>query len=253
MSEKLNLKVVNGRTVRLTKVKNFLEEVDENNNILRLYDNSGVEICLGDTITVPPKYLQKVNYIHRGKVDSRIVCYDLLSTKMTVSSTFVTPFLGVSKSLMLWDKLFVNTYISAYEHTNCISLLYRFSGDTMFLKFETALCSFRTFIKKYDPDPHHVLFVFDVPDVAKKSYDSLINGKYSEIDDLWKLKILDFHDYDRYGQTGQILYKDIELRHKIEQKLDVSLDDTSELHSTPNIEGETYHPDMFEVSKVLVR
>jgi len=253
MSKKLNFKIVNGRTVRLNNVKDFHEELGDKDEVVGIYTDSGLNIKLGDTVHPTKSYPQKVNYIHRGKIDSRVVCYDLLSTKMTVSSTFVTPFLGVSKSFMLWDNLFVNTYISAYEYDNCIALLYRFSGDPMFLKFEAALCSFRTFVKKYDPDPYHVLFIFSVSDAAQKSYDKLINGKYSEIDDLWKLKILDFHDYDRYGQTGQILYKDVELRYKIEQKLDVALDDTYELHSAPSKEEETYSPDMFKISKALVR
>lgn len=252
MSQKLKLKAINGRTVRLSNVKDFHEDLNESNEIVRIYNDS-VEIKIGGTVIVPPKSPHRVNHIHRGKVDSRIVCYDLLSAKMTTSSTFVTPFLGVAKRLMLWDSLFVNTYIKAYDHDNCIALLYRFSGSAEFLKFESALCAFRTFVKKYDPDPYHVLFVFDVPKNARLSYESFVAGKYSEIDELWKLKILSFHDYDRYGQTGQILYKDPELRVKIESKLDVSLDDSCELHSTPDINVEAYNPELFEVSKILTQ
>lgn len=251
MSEKLNFKTVNGRTVRLNRVDEFHEDLDKNGNIVRIYNDSGIEIKLGDTIKVSPKFPHRVNHIHRGKIDDRVVCYDLLSSKTTTSSTFITPFLGVAKDLMLWDTLFINAYINAFEYNNCIALLYRFSGDPLFLKFESALCSFRTFVKKYDPDSYHVLFIFDVPQSAKKSYDSFVAGRYSEIDDLWKMKILDFHGYDRYGQTGQILYKDPELKERIESKLDVSLDDSSELHSTPDIEAETYSPDIFKFSKTL--
>jgi hypothetical protein len=252
MSKKLNFKIVNGRTVRLNNVKDFYEELGDNDEVVRIYTDSGIEIKLGDTIHANRGYPHRVNHILRGKVDSRIVCYDLISTKSTSSTTFVTPFLGVSKSLMLWDTLFVNTYVNVLpDHEKCIALLYRFSGDAKFLKFESALCSFRTFVKKYDPDPYHVLFVFDVPDSAKKSYQRYLDGEYSEIDGLWKLKILDFHDYDRYGHTGQILHRDDELREKIETKLDVTLPPGSELHSRPDMDVETYNPELFKVSKAL--
>ena len=58
-----------------------------------------------------------------------------------------------------------------------------------------------------------------------------MNGRYSEIDDLWKLKILDFHGFDIDGHTGQILFKDSRLRNKIEENLDITLSEDTELHS----------------------
>ena len=52
------------------------------------------------------------------------------------------------------------------------------------------------------------MFVFDVPKSCQASYD-YVNGRYSEIDDLWKLKILEFHGFDIDGHTGKIPFSRI--------------------------------------------
>ena len=148
---------------------------------------------------------------------------------------------------MMWDSLFVNAFIATEDEEDCIAILYRFSGEPAFTKFESALCSFRNFRKRVDTDPYHVLFVFDVPDDAKGSYNAYKDGRYSEIDDIWKLRILEFHDFDIDGHTGKILFQAPSLRTQLEEELDVKLPADAELHSKPNpdieiFDGEYYSP-----------
>ena len=140
----------------------------------------------------------------------------------------------------------MNAFISTPEYDECIALLYRFSGDKMFTKFEEAMCAMPTFIKFEDVDPFHVLFVFDIPDSAKNSYKRFRAGQYSQIDDIWKLMILDYHDYKADGKTGQILYKDPELRKSLEKSLDIELGD-SELHSIPDMRYERFDKEYYKV------
>jgi hypothetical protein len=180
------------------------------------------------------------------------LCYDLSVDRLTDSSIFLLPFLGGNRKLMLWDSLFVNAFMGTPDDHECVALLYRYSGEPMFTKFESALCSFRNFRRKVDPDPHHVLFVFDVPEEAKSSYAAFKEGRYSEISDDWKLRILEFHGYDFDGHTGQILFKDPGLRRTLEEQLDVRLPDNAELYSKPSSSVEVFSSEFYSPSKKVI-
>ena len=97
------------------------------------------------------------------------------------------------------------------------------------------------------------MFVFDVPDGAKASYEHYVAGKYSQIDDLWKLKILEFHDFDIDGQTGKILFQSESLRKQLEDRLDVVLPPDSELHDKPSLEKEIFDPEYYAVKKKALK
>ena len=235
----LNLTPVDGRTVRLNRPVNF-REVMVDKDIVKLYRESDDLAVVAGTSVVYRKTKHKVNIISRGTHEGKLVSYDLKCALLTSSSTFALPFLGGNRKYMLWDSLFVNAFISTPEYDECIALLYRFSGEEIFTKFESAMCAMPTFIKFEDVDKHHVLFTFDVPSSAKSSYE-----QYSKIDDIWKLLILDYHGFDSKGQTAQILYKSSELRKELEERLDTNLGD-SEVHSIPNMTYERFNKEYYQ-------
>jgi len=239
----------NGRTVRLLGDILGCKPTQENNEIVSIEctgEAGPFEIAIGETVRVTPSSPYKVNKIVEGTFDNKVVCYDLITAALTDSSIFILPLLGGNRRLFMWDSLFVNAFIQTEEHKNCIALLYRYSGDMLFLKFESALCSFRTFRERFDPDPNHVMFIFDVPKEAQDSYESFVNGKYSEIDDMWKLKILSFHDFAADGQTGQILFKSKYLKHSLEEKIGVELAEGTELHSKPDLKTEGFDAEYYK-------
>jgi hypothetical protein len=239
----LSLTPIDGRTVRLHRPADYREETKEG-EIIRLYkEGTPIEIVVGGSI----KYKDarhRVNVIQRGTRKGQLACYDLKCAVLNSSSIFALPFLGGSKKYMLWDSLFVNAFISTEEYDECIALLYRYSGDVLFSKFEKAMCAMPNFIKMDDVDHYHVLFIFKVPDSAKDSYQKFREGRYSEIDGIWKLMILNYHDFDPAGQTGKILYKDAKLKAELETKLDIELGD-SELHSIPDMKYERFNKEYY--------
>lgn len=244
---KLYLRVVDPRTVRLVDTR-FLEEHDESDEIIRLYkQRSKVEITIGSMVYVK-NAPHRVNMIVRGMSGGKIVCYDLKSASRNTSSVFVTPLLGYRKEELLFDTNLINAFMSTIEHDRCIALLYRFSGEKSFLQFESWVKSQPDFMAHYDPDNYHALYVFSVPKIANSTYDLIRNGKYSEIDDLWKLVILGFHGYDRDGKTGQILYKDPRLKKELEAVWGVDLGD-NELHSIPYMDKERFDPQYYLTKK----
>lgn len=241
----LVLSPIDGRTVRLHRPANY-REVIKDKEIIELYSENGeIEINVGSSI-IYNNSKHKVNVINRGIVDNKLVCYDLRSALLNNSSIFALPLLGGSRETMLWNSLFVNAFISTEEYDECIAILYRYSGDKIFTKFEEDLCSNLHFVKSEDIDHYHVLFIFNVPNAAKDAYSKFRSGKYSEIDDIWKLLILEFHGFESAGKTGQILYKSSKLKAEIEAKLDIDLGD-SELHSIPNMKYERFNKDYYAI------
>ena len=245
--DKLTWTPQNGRTVRLSGNLTKIHQVEKDGEIIKLYDEEGTVAKVGGTVYTRPKSPFRVNIIKSSVLGGKLLGYRLYSSLLTTSSTFVLPFLGVNRKWFMWDSLFINCFIGTNKEDTgrVITLLYRFSGKTDFLKFESAMCAFRSFVRRYDPDPYHVMFVFNVPLAASASYDHFVNGRYSQIDDIWKLKILEFHGFDIDGMTGKILFQADSLRTKIERKLDVTLAPDAELHSVPNLELEVFDPDYY--------
>lgn len=254
---KIKLTPISGRTVRLSgDLSKCQTEKDEHGDIVSIsfkYDDCDVKISTGDTVRPKPKHPHRVNVIRPGYSNAQIVCYDLMLSDVNTTSVFALPFMGGNRKLFMWSTQFINAFIGTPEDTDCICLLYRYSGDAMFLKFESALCAFRNFRRRYDPNPYHVMFVFDVPKSCKYSYNHYVNGRYSEIDDLWKLKILEFHGFDIDGHTGKILFQSDSLRYELEDKLDVVLPPDSELYDKPNLDKEVFDPDYYSLEMSILK
>lgn len=193
----------------------------------------------------------KINVINQLYDTSGLtVAFDFSIANLTKTSIFVLPFLGENRRVFFWDKYFVNAFIKTDPAgEDVIALLYRFSGDINFLRFEKILEQLPSFRFKLDTDSYHVLYVFDVPEGATSSFEKFKQGKYSEIDEIMKLSILNFHNFERSGHTGQILFKAPSLRRALEEELETTLLETDELCSIPNIEDETFNADYYNIPK----
>ena len=205
------------------------------------FDNRS--ITLNETVEVDKKPF-KVNNISLETVDLK-PNYELSITRLNKSSLFLLPMLGGTRRLFMYDKLFMNAFINVDQYNNCIGLLYRFSGDTVFLKFEQALKKFRSFKDTFDPSPYFVMFVFDVPVSYMEDYQLFIEGKYSKFSPNYKSKILEFHGFSIHGQMAQILFQDENRRLRLQQELDAKIEPGSELLSIIDIKEETFNPKIY--------
>jgi hypothetical protein len=230
----------------------------ENGEIKALQINiNGGEVLLECGTCIKPKdgaNPYRINHIFPlYNAEEILVGYDLTVAKQTKASIFIAPLLSGNRKLFLWDKWFVNAFIGCpKEEEDVICLLYRFSGDTLFTKFEAALEKFFNFKYKFDPDPYHVMFVFSVPEEFKSSYNAFKNSKYSEINDIVKLKILDYHSFSQDGMTGQILFKARSLRAQLEKDLEQELPKDAELCSAIDLSEEIFNPDFYFTKKPLI-
>ena len=208
-----------------------------------------INFSLGLTIKIKGRKY-KVNIIEEI-ITKKMIYYNLSIAKRTKSSIFIMPMLSGNRRLFFWDKLFMNCFVATPEKDNCIALLYRWSPDPLFIKFEKALSKFKYFKKRYDPSPDYVMFVFDVPKEHIKNYDNFINGKYSKLSREYKIDILDFHELEADGEVGQILFKSPKRKKIMEEKLGATLENNSELLSIITRNNETFDFEPYKFKKLL--
>ena len=240
---------INALSFRITGGTQLLTSNKENNIITSIDDSEGRLISLGTTVEIK-KVKYKVNIIEEIIVNTTKY-YKLSIAKKTKASVFITPMLPGNKNLYFWNRLFINCFIQTKEDKNCIALLYKWSSNPLYIKFEKALSKFKNFRRRYDPSPNYVMFVFDVPQRHIKNYKKFIAGKYSEFSKAYKIDILEFHDAGIDDEVGQIIFKSDKRRKEMEKRLGTNLPEDSELLSIINLEDETYDPEIYNLKKLI--
>tara|TARA_R100001594_G_scaffold87078_1_gene121479 strand:+ start:860 stop:1600 length:741 start_codon:yes stop_codon:yes gene_type:complete len=234
--------IMNARTLRLTGGTKSIKTHKFNEEIVSLEIADKV-ISLGETISVKNNKF-KVNLITK-KYIGNVLVYELHVAKQTKSNIFVLPMLSGERKLFFYDTHLVNTFIGVDDYTNCIVLLYKWSTDPLFLKFEEAIKKFRNYKTYIDVSETLVSYIFDVPKKHKKNYKNFINGKYSELEPSYKTQLLKFHGMNIDGQIGQILFKSEKRKQRLETKLGCKLDDKAELYSIIDPKFEIFNPNYY--------
>ena len=242
---------INALTFKITGNTLCLNPVMKNDIIIALEGPEELKIQLGLTVEIK-KIKYKVNIIEKvGNSIDRTLKYHISLAKRTKSSVFIMPMLPGNKQLYFWNKLFVNCFIATEEEEDCIALLYRWSTDLRYIKFEKILTEFATFKRRYDPTSNYVMFIFDIPPGYKREFRAFKMGKYSKFSRDYKLDILEFHNADIQDEIGQILFKSEERKQLLETKLNAILPEDSELLSIITIEEEKFDPEIYKLKKLL--
>lgn len=231
----------NGRSFTIMPGKEGAIPEERDGKIVSL-DMGTHTISQGQTVMVQKKPY-KVNHFAKSVVGKKLV-YTLTTAYLTKASLFVMPMMTGNRRLYMFDTLLVNCFIGIRDYENKIVLLYRFSGDTTFLRFEQALQKFPGFVDTFDPSPHFVAFVFNIPDKHLDNYVHFLNGRYSELSPEYKEAILEFHGFGPEGELGQILFKSPKRREKLENQLGVVIDEDAELYSILD-ETEVFNPEIY--------
>jgi hypothetical protein len=234
--------ILNARTVRLTGGTKAINPHIFNNEIVSLEMPKDKIISLGETVSVKNKKY-RINCIDKS-YKGNVLVYDLHISKPNKSNIFILPMLSGERNLYFYNTHLVNVFVGTVEHEGCIALLYRWSKDPLFLKFEAAIKQFRSYIDMEDHD-QFVLYLFDVPMGQTKNYKRFLNGKYSELSTKYKTQLLKFHGMDIDSQIGQILFKSEKRKHRLETMLGCMLDDDAELYSIIDPKTELFNPKIY--------
>jgi hypothetical protein len=208
----------------------------KNNKIVSLAMPNDYFITVGDTIRIKED-LYKVNIIDKI-IDKNILTYNIKTAERTKASIFILPILSGHRNLFLYDSQLINAFIGYDTLDDHLVLLYRWSGDPMFAKFDIALRKFPTFVRVFDADIQHTVYIFSIPKKHMKNFNLFKESKYSELDDEYKLKILEFHDMGVESALAKILFKSDERRQELEDKLNADIPEDSELLSVINLKDE---------------
>tara|TARA_R100000742_G_C4242598_1_gene62037 strand:- start:8 stop:772 length:765 start_codon:yes stop_codon:yes gene_type:complete len=231
---------ISGGTKTLTPHK-----VDK--EITALEGEDGLHLNTGMTLKV-----QKFKYII-NKIEARrnnnVLSYVCSTDKRNKISFYILPMLAERRNMFFWDTLLMNAFVGYADVRDVICVLFRFSGDPLFLKFEQAVTQFSNYKGKVDVDSYHVMFVFDVPSQHKRSWNKLKLGKYSELSRKYKERILDFHGMTKHSSIGQVLYKSAKRRKYLEDLLNAPIDENSELLTAIDFDNDVFDPKVYEFNK----
>ena len=162
-------------------------------------------IAVGDKLKIKGEPY-KINIIETIQ-DGGALVYHLKTAERTKSSIFVLPMLSGDKHLFLYDVNLINAFINYEDTEDHVVLLYRWSTDPLFAKFDLALRKFPTFVRAFDADVQHTVYIFTIPEHHDLNFKYYKEGKYSKLDDDFKLKILDFHGMGVDSSLAKILFK----------------------------------------------
>jgi len=162
------------------------------------------------------------------------------------SYTYIQPLL--SEYMEVRKEGLINVFIGSTEYpkyTNNIFVLFRYSGELDFVRYEDYVETSPLFVAKYDPDKYHVMFIFRVPPRYQEVYDNFKKGQYSKFPKPYKALIFKYHNIiDSNHKVAKVLYKHIDLREDLEERLGTFLPEGSEVSSIPDPSLEVYTESM---------
>ena len=126
----------------------------------------------------------------------------------TKSYTYVLPFLA--DEVLDIKKNLVNVFLADEDKPELedhIFLLYKFSADEEFLRFEEEVTWSIYYETQYDCDKQHVMIVFRRPECWKEEMQTLLDGKYSETSKNYKRMMSRFHELPEYSQIIGVLHR----------------------------------------------
>lgn len=170
------------------------------------------------------------------------------------SSSYLLPMLGKKaldfrsdffptcqfRSLFIGDK----THDTFQE--NKLLLLYKFSAREDFIKFEGFLENIDNYLGKYEPDRHHTMYVYDIPNKWLKDFNRFKEWKPSEFSKEYKDKITEFYNLSTSHPLYQTIHKKEEKYLELEKVLNTKVPRDLEASSSPYWEIE-YYSEIFKV------
>jgi hypothetical protein len=130
-----------------------------------------------------------------------------------------------------------------------IFLLYRKNSSLNSFQDET-LKEHNLFFDSYDVDDNHIMYCFNLPLGYENNYYCFVDGKYSEMDDVYKQHILKFHQrYYNIERVKGVLYRSEKLYKEWEEYLKTDIPRTQEIGSIPNWDIECFDISVLQENK----
>jgi len=160
--------------------------------------------------------------------------------KKTKSYTYILPMMA---DILMYKPQIANVFIKDKEYPQYdgkLFILYKYSGEREFIKYEEKLKSHPLYVNAYDPDTQHVMMVFNVPEKDKLNYFRFKDSQYSKFSEAYKKKVLSFHRISKEHPVFHVLYR-TEVGYKsLEHIIGQPVPRNQEAGSLINLAAETY-------------
>lgn len=140
----------------------------------------------------------------------------------------------------------LNTYLLEKDDDEfCWYMVYRFSGDIDFCKFEDEIFKNKYYVNHRDVDSSgkYVIYKFNIPEELIDILTLFLNGKYSRMPEISKLicYVMSMFKINFEHDLIKVLRRDETLRLRMEEELNEMIDPEQDLSSIPDLELETYY------------
>tara|TARA_R110002020_G_scaffold233207_2_gene444959 strand:+ start:1795 stop:2385 length:591 start_codon:yes stop_codon:yes gene_type:complete len=170
------------------------------------------------------------------------------NVKPTKTVDFVLPLLGYSKADL--SPYLVNAYLGDTSMTDWdfespdVFVLLRWIYNHSFKEMEKMLENDKYFKVSYDPIDGYIMFVFTISPSFKPDFIRFMNGKYSELSDPAKIRIM--RHRTKQSPMPLILDKDSSLKEHWENKIGVQLSSNDEVWPIVNRNDEIFDKNEFK-------
>lgn len=174
----------------------------------------------------------------------------MLEVKVNKSKTYILP-LVVNEVDLRFTDIIDTTYLYRNDKSfdyPIINIMFNLKyldekKIVEFLNYLTRISSNKYFIENVTIGDEYEMLTLKIHDNALDAYQNFIKGKFSlfsETDKQLILRYLYLNSHPvNHTMVKQILYKDKDLKKKIEKRLNVELNNSVELSSKPDKESET--------------
>lgn len=164
--------------------------------------------------------------------------------KYTKSFTYVFPMLG--NDTVKNFPYVLNCYTGDVDRPSLDSSIFLLSSaveKSRFRPMVEGLRDLRIFIEEYPISEMHNMLVFKIPDIYEHDFKNFKAGKYSYMNPEYKAQILEFFEGSHFNTTRikQVLFRDKELKIKLENDLGCEIPSSLDLSDPPDPETETFN------------
>lgn len=211
-------------------------EVRQDDNTIHEVRHSGMSYAPGRIIPVQDGLFRIDNIEKKG-----INLYHLYSMETSDSSIFLTPMLFKTRAQVMWDTYFMNVFLWIEDvPTMRLHVLLRKGYTDAFNALESIIKDHEDFVDRLEVDDFSVMYVFNVPMIYEEDFLKFVKGKYSEMSEEYKVKILDFHSMKKTHEVYGILHKTKKRKTKVETRIGQNLPESAELYHIIDEDRETY-------------
>jgi len=241
-----NGKVINFRQfmwkkLQIVSPKVHIKLSQKDNQIVKITFDDEYIINVGDHILLNVENKDYKFYVNYIMFENNAIY--LLEALINDTTTYIYPLLGHKYTDIVYYHL-INAYLRINLEENIdnkyIYIVFKYIDSKSFQEIEQFFKNIKEFVKVIEPNYSYTIYKLKIPEEFQNDVDLIIEGKYSQISDKAKQRIINVNELSKSSFITKILYKDEKLKKEIEKVLDVKIPEHLDLYNKMEITNETF-------------